>query len=46
MTYIERFSDPKGDLFLKFPLLNNLINERKWRVCPEANEQYARYCYR
>ena len=41
MTYIERFSDPKGDLFLKFPLLNNLINERKWRVCPEANEQYA-----
>ena len=41
MTYIERFSDPKGDLFLKFPLLNNLINERKWRVCPEANEHYA-----
>ena len=41
MTYIERFSDPKGDLFLKFPLLNNLINERKWRVNPQANEQYT-----
>ena len=41
MTYTERFTDPKGDLFLKFPLLNNLINERKWRVNPEANEQYA-----
>ncbi|MDW0140110.1 MAG: hypothetical protein QOK66_00995 [Nitrososphaeraceae archaeon] len=39
--YIERFTDPKGSLFIKFPLLNNLINERKWRVCPEANEQYA-----
>ena len=41
MTYIERFTDPKGSLFIKFPLLNNLINERKWRVNPQANEAYA-----
>lgn len=41
MVYVERFVDVKNDLYIKFPLLNNLINERKWRVNPTANEQYA-----
>ena len=39
--YIERFQDVKGDLFIKFPLISNLINQRKWRTSPEANEQYV-----
>ena len=39
--YIERFQDLKGDVFIKFPLISNLINQRKWRTSPEANEQYA-----
>jgi hypothetical protein len=40
-VYIERFQDLKGDVFIKFPLISNLINQRKWRTSPEANEQYA-----
>ena len=36
--YIERFQDSKGDLFLKFPLISNLLNERRWRANDRANE--------
>jgi hypothetical protein len=38
-VYIERFQDTKGDLFLKFPLISNLLNDRQWRVRPQANEE-------
>jgi hypothetical protein len=37
--YIERFNDSKGDLFLKFPLISNLLNERRWRANERANEE-------
>lgn len=36
--YIERFQDAKGDLFLKFPLISNLLNDRRWRANDRANE--------
>ena len=39
--YVERFTDVKGDVFIKFPLINNFINQRKWRASPQANEQYV-----
>jgi len=41
-VYLERFTDEKGDLFIKFPLINNLLNQRGWRATTEANERYAR----
>jgi hypothetical protein len=40
-VYLERFTDPKGDLFIKFPLINNLVNERGWAATPQANARYA-----
>lgn len=39
--YLERFTDDKGDLFIKFPLINNFLNDRKWRANPEANAEYV-----
>ena len=40
--YIERFKDDKGHLLIKYPLINNLKNDRGWRATPETNERYAR----
>lgn len=42
MTYIERFTNPSGDVFIKFPLISNLPNLRGWAATPRANELYAR----
>ena len=39
--FLERFTDDKGDLFIKFPLINNFLNDRKWRASPEANAEYV-----
>lgn len=39
--HLERFTDVKGDVFIKFPILNNLLNERGWRANPDANERYV-----
>src|SRR5687768_9569058 len=39
---IERFTDSEGRLFIKAPLINNLVNQRGWRTTEEANERYAK----
>jgi hypothetical protein len=40
-VYVERYVNPQGELFVKFPLINNLINNRGWRATEKANEIYA-----
>jgi hypothetical protein len=38
---VERWTDPVGRLYIKVPLVNNLMNLRGWRLNPQANERKA-----
>ena len=39
---VNRYTDSKGDLFLKFFLIDSSENNREWRTTDAANEAYAR----
>lgn len=39
---VNRYTDPKGDLFAKFFLIDSSENNRQWRTTDAANERYAR----
>lgn len=42
MVLVNRYIDDKGDLFLKFFLIDSSENNRRWRTTDAANEAYAR----
>ncbi len=39
---VNRYTDEKGDLFVKFFLIDSSENNRQWKTTDAANERYAR----